>query len=618
MTQEEFIKRGVKIHNNKYDYSKVEYIDTLTKVCIICPEHGEFWQTPKSHITNRYGCPKCGRMKCADKLKNGKEKFIEQANLKHNNYYDYSKIEYINSSTKICIICPKHGEFWQTPHDHLKGAGCPSCGKEKQGKRNRIGTGEFIRLSNLVHHNKYNYYKVDYKNAKSKVCIICSEHGEFWQSPCNHLKGYACPKCTGKQILDKEDFISKAKEIHGNKYNYSKVEYVNNKTKICIICPEHGEFWQVPSAHLQGHGCQDCASAVLKEKNSYTTESFVEIAQKIHGNKYDYSKVKYKNSSTKVCIICPEHGEFWQRPDAHLQGEGCPKCGAILSKSEDEIYIFCCNLVGEENVEKNTRSVIYPKEIDIYIPSLKIGIEYNGLRWHSEKYKSDKNYHYNKLKLCKEKGIRLIQIFEDEYINHKEIVLSKIAHILGKCENLPKIMGRKCEIREIDIPSSKIFLEKNHIQGYGSGTIHLGAFFNNTLVGVMNFRLEKDKWELTRFATDNGYICQGIGGKLFKYFVDRYSPTEIKSFADLRWTINEDNNVYTKLGFRFASYTTPDYKYFKSSDGIDRQHKFKFRKEKLNRKYGLPLTMTESEMTEKLGYTKIWDCGLIKYIWKKQ
>ena len=122
-----------------------------------------------------------------------------------------------------------------------------------------------------------------------------------------------------------------------------------------------------------------------------------------------------------------------------------------------------------------------------------------------------------------------------------------------------------------------------------------------------------DKWNLSRFATDNKYICRGVGGKLFSYFIKNYSPIEVKSFADKRWTLNSNDNLYTRLGFNLYSETIPDYKYTK---GFKRFHKFNFRKQILHKKYGFPLTMTESEMTEKLGYYKIWDCGLFKYVWK--
>ena len=182
-------------------------------------------------------------------------------------------------------------------------------------------------------------------------------------------------------------------------------------------------------------------------------------------------------------------------------------------------------------------------------------------------------------------------------------------------------MGRKCDIKKIDATTGKKFLDKHHIQGGVNATIHLGAFLKDELVGVMSFKEVKRKsnrWELVRFASNCNYICQGVGGKLFKFFIREYNPDEIKSFADRRWTINETENLYTKLGFNLIGRTSPDYRYYSPYDGTIRHHKFGFRKAILHKKYGLPLTMTEAQMTKKLGYRKIYDCGLIKYKWEKE
>ena len=429
-------------------------------------------------------------------------------------------------------------------------------------------------------------------------------------------------------------FIEKARQIHNDKYDYSKVNYVNSRTKVCIICPEHGEFWQTPHNHLKGYGCAECG----KEKShlpKITTEDFIAKSKEIHGNKYDYSKVCYKTSDTKVCIICPEHGEFWQSPSNHMNGSGCPKCAnekrknALIKdtklfidtatlihdgKSEDEII----SLFSEIEHQQHNREILNGMEIDIFIPPLKLGIEYNGLRWHSEEFGKDHRYHLDKLNKCNEQGIKLIQIFEDEWVNHREICESKLKQICGLNRN-PKIFGRKCEIREItnkDIVYE--FLDKNHIQGRTGFTIALGAYYQNNLVGVMTFKKEKEGyWDLNRFATDINHQCVGIGGKLFKYFTRNYPFIEIKSFADRRWTTDPDNNLYTKLGFEFDSYVPPSYWYYNPKiNPYIRFHKFGFRKQHLHKQYGLPLTMTEREMTTALGYTRIWDCGLIKYVYK--
>lgn len=275
------------------------------------------------------------------------------------------------------------------------------------------------------------------------------------------------------------------------------------------------------------------------------------------------------------------------------------------------------------NYIAHDRDIIKPYELDIFIPSLNKGIEFNGNKFHTEWFGGkSRQYHLSKTKTCKKAGIKLIHIFEDEYHNSKEIVFNKIAHLLGIQHSLPKIMGRKCKIQEIDRFTAEVFLTKYHIQGFDPSTIHYGAFYQDKLIAVMSFLKSgknENNWELTRFASDYNYICCGIGGKLFKHFIREHNPDSIKSFADRRWTIDEENNIYIQLGFNFDGYTPPDYKYYNPKvDKYKRFHKFGFRKKTLLKKYPDKLTpeMTETEMVKELGYDRIWDCGLIKYVWK--
>ena len=288
----------------------------------------------------------------------------------------------------------------------------------------------------------------------------------------------------------------------------------------------------------------------------------------------------------------------------------------FTKQSKDELEIK--SFIEKTGLQCITdRKILFGKEIDIFIPSLNIGIEYNGNMWHGEKSGKDKNYHLNKLVECNKHNVKLIQIFEDEYHEHKDIVLSKIKHILNQNNDLKKVYARKCSIKEITKNESEIFLNRNHIQGFANSTLYIGAFYEKELVGVMTFIKESSTvWNLNRFACDIKVHCIGIGGKLFKYFIEQYNPCIIKSFADRRWTMDGNNNLYTKLGFILTDIQKPDYRYYNSKiDRFKRFHKFAFRKQILHKKYGLPLTMTENEMTKQLGYDKIWDCGLFKYVY---
>ena len=609
-TSDTFVLQSRNVHGDKYDYSKVEYVNNSTKVCIICPEHGEFWKTPKHHLYGQ-GCPLCAKRDASIKRTLTTDEFIEKARKIHRDKYDYSKVKYVNNSTKVCIICPEHGEFWMTPHNHLANQGCPKCSG-----RYITDTNYFIKKAKQIHGSKYDYSKVEYKDSKTKICIICPKHGEFWQTPQEHLQHKGCKECGFESVLEKntkstEDFIKQSNIVHHYKYDYSKAVYINSKTPLTVICPEHGEFLQIPLVHLKGFGCPKCSN-----KYHYSTDDFIKKVREIHGDKYDYSKVEYVNATTKICIICPIHGEFWQRPYEHLQNRGCPSCSHSTSKEEVNI----CNYLHSIDIacKQRVKNIINPYELDIYIPDKKLAIEYNGVIWHSEKFGKDKNYHLMKTELCEKQGIRLIHIFEDEWIEHEEIVKSKLKHILGCDMDLPKIFARKCIIKEIDVTKAREFLEKNHIQGFSRSSVYLGCFYNGNLVGVMSFKKEtkdSDKWELTRFATDINKHCVGVGGKLFKYFVNNYNPSEVKSFADRRWTMDKNNNLYIKLGFYVDNILKPDYHYVV---GNQRLHKFGFRKKILLKKYpnsGLTEDMTEHEICQKLGFQRIYDCGLIKYKW---
>ena len=314
-TTAEFISDARKVHGDRYDYSKAVYLGNHTKVCIICPDHGEFWQTPSNHISRKTICPKCSREIQADRQRSTTEEFIQKASAVHKGRYDYSKVNYIGLYDKVCIICRTHGEFWQSPNNHLRGAGCPRC------SGNHIPTTEeFIASAKRVHGNRYDYSKAEYRKSNSKVCIICPEHGDFWMTPNNHLHGNGCPKCYGNAKIDKEEFLRRAIDRFNGRYSYSKVEWNGYGRKVCIICPDHGEFWQTPFGHLAGHNCPKCSGKFMD------TAFFIEKARKVHGDKYDYSKAVFTSSKEQICIICPKHGEFWQKANDHLMGHGCRLC----------------------------------------------------------------------------------------------------------------------------------------------------------------------------------------------------------------------------------------------------------------------------------------------------
>ena len=264
--------------------------------------------------------------------------FLERSVKIHGYKYNYNNINYINTITKIKIICPLHGEFTQSPEKHMYGQGCPMCGGGL-----KLNIEEFIKRAIHVHGNKYDYSKVNYTDMLKKVIIICKEHGNFEQKPNNHVnQKQGCPSCS--VCTGHNDFINKSKLLHDNKYNYKKVIYENSKKEVIIICKKHGEFCQMPVKHLQGHGCHKCGGNLLSN-----TIEFIEKAQKIHGNLYNYSLSEYTKVNKSLKIICSKHGLFEQKPCVHLNSSGCPLC----NKSKGEIQIE--NFLKENNINYITQ-----------------------------------------------------------------------------------------------------------------------------------------------------------------------------------------------------------------------------------------------------------------------
>lgn len=287
----------------------------------------------------------------------------------------------------------------------------------------RYTTQDFIGKANKRHNGKYLYNKVEYVNKKVAVCITCKTHGDFWQKPYKHLIGHGCPICGGSLRLTKKGFIEKANLIHHNKYDYSQVEYKNNRTKICIVCPMHGKFYQIPDSHLRGCGCSKCKDESASKRLSYDLDTFIQKANAVHNNLYGYSKVTYIDSKTKVCIICPKHGEFNQKPNDHLRGHGCLRCKLSNMEKELEILLNRNNIKYEREKRFNWLIDRGEMRLDFYLPEYNVAIEcqggqhykpidfFGGVEEFNERVKRDKL----KYILCGENGVKLFYYAHSKY-----------------------------------------------------------------------------------------------------------------------------------------------------------------------------------------------------------
>jgi very-short-patch-repair endonuclease len=299
----------------------------------------------------------------------------------------------------------------------------------------------FISKANKIHKNRYDYSKVNYINAKTKITIICREHGDFKQTPSNHLSNYNCQKCAKNFQLDTVSFIEKAKSIHNDKYDYSKVNYINADTQIIIICREHGEFTQIPDFHINRKcGCPKCSNNVKLH-----ISEFINKSEKIHGNKYDYSKVEYVNNYTSIIIICKKHGEFSQIPFVHLLKHGCPNC---INKTEYKFYEkikeIYPTIKRQYKVEwcKNKQCLPF----DFAIEELKIIIELDGEQhftqvsnWTSPETQIEKDKF--KTDCANQNGFSVIRLLQDDVSKDKFDWLNEIQIRVSKIISTQKIQN---------------------------------------------------------------------------------------------------------------------------------------------------------------------------------
>ena len=556
------------------------------------------------------------------------EKYIEKCKSVWGDAYDFSKTVYTKATDKVVVTCRKHGDFEIEARQLYRGHGCYLCGKENAASKRFATKDNFIEKASNIHKGKYDYSLVNYTRSNQKVKILCPKHGVFEQKPNDHLSGRGCPKCKREKLrninlLTIGVFLERSVVMHGDRYDYSKVEYAGNKKPVTIICPLHGEFKQTPKDHMNGSGCPVCGKESSAFSRRIKKEEFVEKAISLHGLKYDYTDTDVSGGIfSYINIRCLKHGVFRQRMGYHLNGNGCRMCAAEMTHSSGEMNMVeeikkICH--GFDKIVVGDRSVLNGnRELDVYIPEKKIAFEYDGVYWHSEACGKSKDYHIKKTEDCAEKGIKLIHIFEDEWSEKKEICLSRIKNLLGVADK--RVFARNCEVKTVPSQIAYSFLKENHIQGKVASKIAYGLYYNGNLISLMTFgklrrnlgsKSKNGSYELLRFCNKLGYSIPGAASRLFAHFVRECDPENVVSYADRRWS---DGNLYEKIGFKLDHISRPNYFYAVNGK---RYNRFNFRKDVLVRKYGCPENMTEYEFCRSKNWWRIYDCGCLVYKWAK-
>lgn len=492
----------------------------------------------------------------------------------------------------------------------------------------KLSKDDFVRKSRNAHGDRYGYEKAVYQNNATCVTIICPDHGEFQQRPVNHMSGRGCPRCkadatSARCTDDAAAFIEKAVAIHGNLYDYSRVKYTRSNAKVEIVCKTHGSFWQPPNAHISGmSGCPRCAG---KRRG---TADFIEDARAVHGEKFSYDKTVYSNVKLPVTITCSKHGDFLQTPDNHLVGRGCRFCWweSNTSKPENDLAEWLTSLGLE--IERQNRDVLGKLEIDIWIPSARVGIEFNGSYWHSHCVQKNKRVHEHKQTAASLAGARLITVWEFDWLDRRAIVEEMILRALGM-SRAPVVGARKCALRKASAAEASAFYAKHHIQGPCRGAVdnrvlevagEIVAAMSFTAGGTRRGKAGDGEYELARYATS----CRVPGGasRLFFSFLADHSPRVIWSFSDDQ---HFSGAMYRTLGFVVDGKINADYKIINPKDRKIWHKSLWQRKLIQDRLTELGIEesfdpgtdpRTEAEMHDAARVWRIYDAGKTRWVWR--
>jgi G:T-mismatch repair DNA endonuclease (very short patch repair protein) len=457
---------------------------------------------------------------------------------------------------------------------------------------------------------------IDYRFTSIGKCMACTRE--------DAMRNHVHTTSKRRSYSNQKEFLA---AVVDRGYDYSRAVYAGAKTPLEIICPVHGSFWQRPTSHVSGQGCPACAAEASGGRSRKSESAFISEALAVWGERFDYSAVVYAGSHSPVTINCPDHGPFQQTPTNHLFGKlGCSRCNHMKSAPEDAVAKFLSTMT---TVVQRDRSVIGPKELDIYLPEHNLAVEYCGMYWHSHGDKEDerknKRRHAEKHRLCAEKGIRLITLYETEWQERPQTIKRLLRSALGKTRG--RLMARKCEMGRPTAQEARAFYEKYHPQGGNGHGEHFGLYHKGKLVACMRFNYgandrgagAKDRqWTLSRYATR--LSVAGAASRLFKAFVEEYAPAGVKSFSDNRLF---SGGMYEQLGFVLEEEVGPDYQVWSPKIGLRPKPHYQRRVlQKRLEEHGRAEVFdastdkrAESDITYLMGARRIYDCGKKRWVW---
>ena len=535
---------------------------------------------------------------------------------------------------KLNLVCAKHGPFKRAASELFRSGreGCPQCNRLKGKAIQGLALLETFKIeAPKKFNNRFTYDYTTFKGHREPMRMICPDHGEFWAEPSRHLhtkEAGGCKQCgnllrAARRGRPDDEWFALATKIHGSKYEYLNISPLKsvsgeNKRIITYVCLEHGEQTQGLENHLYAKkGCIKCAHNKIAENYLRDPADVVRELENLFPGRLGFEKFNYEGGVTLFTLVCKEHEVEFKTNMTNIRTHpsfySCPKCAPRCDSSAQRgIYNAVKTL--RLKAKYNDRKILAGKEIDILIPDLNLGIEYNGVYWHSEKWLTrvrDAKWHMvEKQQLATGKGVELVHF--DSTIPSEKI----INFIKFKAGKVARIFARKTVSAQVEQSTAEAMLDELHIQGAAKGCTSYGLFQNKELLGVASFsratseRGNKDphRWELRRMV----FNCQVIGGasKLLKAFTREHPEVRsLISYSDNRWFTG---GVYNALGFEHTKDCPLDYAYTKG-DSIWHKAQFKHSAMKTKPNFVYDENLSEIQNCHNNGYFRIWDCGKKKW-----
>ena len=570
-------------------------------VCVAECEHGHGFER-KLYALNRNGsCPACSR--------NEKQREIELSFGKKAAEWGFKYISgYTDKKSQVEIECLSCNHIFHVQAETLvKNKRCPACGRQcADFKRIKKRTLDSVALDN-------GFTIVDRAPGRNGISLFkCKNGHEFRKDNHRFMGAPTCVSCNKEKRSSESDSMFRGRLVsHG--YKILSDDKISSSGSIFTVECSSGHIFNGSIAGMHPHyGCPVCkGEKTSKEKRL----SLDEVKENLKSVGIKYISGEYINNRSIIEVECVAKGHKITGKsygEICTSNKGCIKCRAseIQSRGEKEVFEFVKSIC--KDAEHSNRTILRPREIDILIPSKKIGIEYDGMFWHSDRMQPDKKYHLKKTQDAQKKGYKLIHIFESEWNTKKEIVKDILRVKLGAGK---RIFARKTVLRSVQKDEEKRFFNDNHLQGFAGSSFCYGLYFGDELVIAASFAKNRfggaSDYELVRLATKGDYVVVGGFSKIIKHFRSQHEGKSLLSFCDVRYSgLDHDGTGYSAVGFNYSHLSSPNYFYFKPGDPFTLSSRQKFQKHRLKSKLNrFDSTKTEVENMHDNGYARIFDCG---------